>query len=70
MNSDLKLVVMSATMDAEKFQEYFDDAPLLDIPGRVFPVEIFFTPEAEKDYLEAAIRTTIQVTILTLFSPL
>ena len=52
---------MSATMDAEKFQKYFDDAPLLDIPGRLHPVEIFYTPEPEKDYLEAAIRTTVQV---------
>ena len=52
---------MSATMDAEKFQEYFDNAPLLDIPGRLHPVEIFYTPEAEKDYLEAAVRTAVQV---------
>mmetsp|Transcript_14507 Transcript_14507/g.12314 ORF Transcript_14507/g.12314 Transcript_14507/m.12314 type:complete len:143 (+) Transcript_14507:229-657(+) len=56
---DLKLVVMSATMDAEKFQEYFDEAPLLDIPGRVFPVEIFYTPEPERDYLEAVVRTAV-----------
>ncbi len=34
---------MSATMDAEKFQGYFNDAPLLDIPGRLHPVEIFYT---------------------------
>jgi pre-mRNA-splicing factor ATP-dependent RNA helicase DHX15/PRP43 len=40
---DLKVVIMSATMDAEKFQKYFNNAPLLDIPGRVFPVEIFYT---------------------------
>ncbi len=52
---------MSATMDAEKFQKYFDNAPLLDIPGRLHPVEIFYTLEAEKDYLEAAVRTTVQV---------
>jgi pre-mRNA-splicing factor ATP-dependent RNA helicase DHX15/PRP43 len=58
---DLKVVVMSATMDAEKFQKYFDDAPLLDIPGRLHPVEIFFTPEPEKDYLEASIRTAVQI---------
>jgi pre-mRNA-splicing factor ATP-dependent RNA helicase DHX15/PRP43 len=31
---------MSATMDAEKFQSYFDGAPLLDIPGRLHPVEM------------------------------
>ena len=46
-------------MDAEKFQEYFDEAPLLDIPGRVFPVEIFYTPEPERDYLEAVVRTAV-----------
>eukprot|EP01027_Heterolobosea_sp_BB2_P007010 GEZU01010492.1.p1 GENE.GEZU01010492.1~~GEZU01010492.1.p1 ORF type:complete len:707 (+),score=219.73 GEZU01010492.1:172-2292(+) len=59
--ADLKLVVMSATLDAGKFQQYFDNAPLMSIPGRLFPVEIFYTPEPEKDYLEAALRTVIQI---------
>ncbi|CAF2516285.1 unnamed protein product [Rotaria sp. Silwood2] len=59
--SDLKIIVMSATLDAGKFQDYFDKAPLLTIPGRTFPVEIFYTPEPERDYLEAAIRTTVQI---------
>ena len=40
---DLKLVVMSATLEAEKFQEYFLDAPLMKVPGRLHPVEIFYT---------------------------
>jgi hypothetical protein len=31
------------------------------IPGRTHPVEIFFTPEPERDYLEAAIRTVLQI---------
>jgi pre-mRNA-splicing factor ATP-dependent RNA helicase DHX15/PRP43 len=57
----LKVVIMSATMDAEKFQSYFDGAPLLDIPGRLHPVEIFYTTEPEKDYLEAAIKTAILI---------
>jgi pre-mRNA-splicing factor ATP-dependent RNA helicase DHX15/PRP43 len=52
---------MSATLDAGKFQDYFDKAPLLTIPGRTFPVEIFYTPEPERDYLEAAIRTVVQI---------
>ena len=59
--NDLKLVVMSATLDAGKFQQYFDKAPLLNVPGRTHPVEIYYTPEPERDYLEAAIRTVIQV---------
>ncbi|KAI8097637.1 P-loop containing nucleoside triphosphate hydrolase protein [Halteromyces radiatus] len=58
---DLQVVVMSATLDAGKFQKYFDNAPLLTVPGRTFPVEIFYTPEPERDYLEAAIRTVLQV---------
>jgi HrpA-like RNA helicase len=40
---DLKLVVMSATLEAEKFQEYFLDAPLMKVPGRLHPVEVFYT---------------------------
>ena len=59
--SDLKLVIMSATLDAGKFQNYFDNAPLMNVPGRTHPVEIFYTPEPERDYLEAAIRTVIQM---------
>ena len=52
---------MSATLDAGKFQNYFDNAPLMNVPGRTHPVEIFYTPEPEKAYLEAAIRTVIQI---------
>ena len=58
---DLKLIVMSATLDAQKFQQYFHDAPLLAVPGRTHPVEIFYTPEPEQDYVEAAIRTVLQI---------
>mmetsp|Transcript_20514 Transcript_20514/g.57184 ORF Transcript_20514/g.57184 Transcript_20514/m.57184 type:complete len:645 (+) Transcript_20514:63-1997(+) len=59
--TDLKLVVMSATLEAEKFQGYFLDAPLMKVPGRLHPVEIFYTQEPERDYLEAAIRTVVQI---------
>lgn len=58
---DLKLIIMSATLDAEKFQKYFMDAPLLAVPGRTHPVEIYYTPEYQKDYLDAAIRTVLQI---------
>ncbi|XP_062215797.1 probable pre-mRNA-splicing factor ATP-dependent RNA helicase DEAH3 isoform X1 [Phragmites australis] len=58
---DLKLVVMSATLEAEKFQGYFSSAPLMKVPGRLHPVEIFYTQEPERDYLEAAIRTVVQI---------
>ena len=59
--ADLKIVVMSATLDAGKFQHYFDNAPLMSVPGRTHPVEIYYTPEPERDYLEASIRTVAQI---------
>ncbi|KAF2135944.1 uncharacterized protein K452DRAFT_303153 [Aplosporella prunicola CBS 121167] len=58
---DLKIVIMSATLDAAKFQKYFNEAPLLAVPGRTHPVEIFYTPEPERDYVEAALRTVLQI---------
>lgn len=58
---DLKIIVMSATLDALKFQKYFNNAPLLKVPGRTFPVETFYTQEPEKDYVEAAIRTVVMI---------
>ncbi|KAL7495701.1 hypothetical protein ACHAWT_006883 [Skeletonema menzelii] len=60
-HGELKVVVMSATLDAEKFQEYFGGAPLMKVPGRTFPVEVFYTAEPERNYVEAATRTAIQI---------
>lgn len=39
---DLKVILMSATMNAELFSNYFGNIPILDIPGRTFPVEQLF----------------------------
>ncbi|XP_027192942.1 pre-mRNA-splicing factor ATP-dependent RNA helicase DEAH1-like [Cicer arietinum] len=58
---DLKLLISSATLDAEKFSNYFDCAPIFKIPGRRYPVEIHFTKAPEADYLDAAIVTTLQI---------
>jgi len=54
---ELKIVVMSATLNAESFQEYFEGSPLINVPGRMFPVEILYTPKPEQDYFLACIRT-------------
>ena len=58
---DLKLIVTSATLDAEKFSTYFNDCPIFTIPGRTFPVEILYTKEPEPDYLDAALLTCMQI---------
>ncbi|EMR68070.1 putative atp-dependent rna helicase dhx8 protein [Eutypa lata UCREL1] len=58
---DLKLLISSATMNAEKFATYFDDAPIFNIPGRRYPVDIYYTPAPEANYLAAAITTVFQI---------
>ncbi|KAH7518777.1 hypothetical protein FEM48_Zijuj09G0207000 [Ziziphus jujuba var. spinosa] len=61
--ADLKLVVMSATLEAEKFQSYFSGSPLINVPGRLHPVEILYLEKPQKDYLESAIQTVLQIHI-------
>ena len=58
---DLKLIVTSATLDADKFSEYFNQCPIFSIPGRTFPVEIMYSREPEDDYLDAALTTIMQI---------
>ncbi|KAJ5117074.1 Pre-mRNA-splicing factor ATP-dependent RNA helicase-like protein cdc28 [Penicillium atrosanguineum] len=58
---DLKLLISSATMDAQKFQKYFDDAPIFNIPGRRYPVDVHYTSQPEANYLAAAITTVFQI---------
>ena len=59
--TDLKLLISSATLDAEKFSEFFDDAPIFRIPGRRFPVDIFYTKAPEADYIDACVVTILQI---------
>mmetsp|Transcript_31976 Transcript_31976/g.67606 ORF Transcript_31976/g.67606 Transcript_31976/m.67606 type:complete len:974 (-) Transcript_31976:179-3100(-) len=58
---DFKLVISSATLDAIKFSEYFDDAPVFMVPGRRFPVSIHYTKAPEANYLDACVITALQI---------
>jgi ATP-dependent RNA helicase DHX8/PRP22 len=58
---DLKIIVTSATLDADKFSAYFNECPIFSIPGRTFPVEIMYSREPESDYLDAALVTVMQI---------
>lgn len=49
---DLKLLISSATLDAEKFSQFFDDAPIFRIPGRRFPVRKEFHSPCLRECLE------------------
>ncbi len=58
---ELKLLISSATIDAQKFSNYFDKAPIYKIEGKTFPVDHYYTPQPEANYLQAAIQTVFQI---------
>lgn len=63
---DLKVIISSATLDAEKFSKYFDDAPLFRIPGRRFDVDTLYTKQPEANYIDAAVLSSIYIYIVLL----
>ncbi|KAJ1262717.1 hypothetical protein BS78_09G131500 [Paspalum vaginatum] len=58
---DLKLLISSATLNAEKFSDFFDMAPVFKIPGRRYKVDIHYTVAPEADYVDAAVATVLQL---------
>ncbi|KZT51012.1 P-loop containing nucleoside triphosphate hydrolase protein [Calocera cornea HHB12733] len=58
---DLRVLISSATLDAQKFSDYFDGAPQFHVPGRRYPVDIHYTPQPEANYLHASITTVFQI---------
>ena len=58
---NLKLVITSATIDTEKFSKAFDDAPVIEVSGRLYPVETrYFVPDTD-DQQEAEERTPVEL---------
>jgi pre-mRNA-splicing factor ATP-dependent RNA helicase DHX16 len=60
---DLRLIISSATLNAERFSTYFDDAAIFNVPGRLYNVEVFYTKAPEADYLDAAVVCALQIHI-------
>ncbi|KAI0696487.1 P-loop containing nucleoside triphosphate hydrolase protein [Cerioporus squamosus] len=58
---DLKLIVTSATMNAEKFSAFYGNAPTFTIPGRTFPVETFHSKSPCEDYVDSAVKQVLQI---------
>ncbi len=46
---DLKVIITSATINTERFSKYFNDAPIIEVSGRSFPVDIEYRPRSETD---------------------
>ncbi len=73
---ELRLLISSATLNAQKFSAFFDKAPIFDgksfriwisyadypsVPGRRFPVDMFYTQQPEANYIHAAVTTILQI---------
>ena len=54
---DLKIIITSATIDPERFAKHFDDAPIVRVAGRSFPVSVRYQPRAEDQDLAGAVTT-------------
>lgn len=57
----MKLIVTSATMNAEKFSKFFGNVPIFIIPGRTFPVDIMFAKNPCEDYVDAAVKQVLNI---------
>lgn len=57
----LKLIIMSATMNVDNFSAYFNNAPVLVVQGRTFPISTFHPESFQEDYIASALTTVYQI---------
>jgi pre-mRNA-splicing factor ATP-dependent RNA helicase DHX15/PRP43 len=58
---ELRVIVMSATLDVQLFLDFFKDAAHLAVPGRTHPVQLFYADEPQPDYVDAALLACLQI---------
>lgn len=58
---ELKVVVLSPSLEIKPLQNFFGGAPLLRLPGKVFPVDVLYMTSRQKNYLKAAISAVMQI---------
>ena len=58
---DFRLIVTSATLNADKFSDFFGSVPIFTIPGRTFPVDVIFSRSPIEDYVEAAVKQVLTI---------
>lgn len=59
---DLKVIIMSATLEAELFASYFK-AKVLYVQGRQYPVEVLYTNVAQRQWIDSLVSTVIQINL-------
>jgi ATP-dependent helicase HrpA len=57
---DLKLIITSATIDPERFSRHFGDAPIVEVSGRTYPVEVRYRPPEEDEELLDVLADTVE----------
>ena len=58
---DLKVIITSATIDVDRFSKHFNDAPVIEVSGRTYPVDVHYRPTADSDDdLYTAITDTVE----------
>ncbi|MGO8699906.1 MAG: ATP-dependent RNA helicase HrpA [Limisphaerales bacterium] len=66
--TDLKLIITSATIDTQAFSRHFGDAPIIEVSGRLYPVEVIYQPldadseeQGEISYVDAAVQAAERI---------
>lgn len=63
---DLKVIITSATIDPERFSKHFNDAPIIEVSGRTYPVEVRYRPlnedQPDADYISGIINAVHELT--------
>ncbi|KAK7319061.1 hypothetical protein RJT34_03773 [Clitoria ternatea] len=62
-SSNLKVLITSATLDGDKVSKFFDDCPVLTVPGKLYPVEVLYSKERPSSYLESSLKTALDIHI-------
>lgn len=65
LRNDIRIIITSATINADTFSKFFGGAPQLVIPGRIYPVEIVYSKHLVSDYVEAAVSQAVRTHMST-----
>nr|WP_315980370.1 hypothetical protein [Aliamphritea spongicola] len=67
---DLKVIITSATIDLERFSKHFNNAPVIEVSGRTYPVEVLYRPledmpdSGDRSIPEAIVQATQELQVL------
>jgi ATP-dependent RNA helicase DHX8/PRP22 len=58
---ELKVIVTSATLDGQKFSEYFFNCPVVTVPGKLYPVQLLYSVDQPVNYLDSSVQTALDI---------